>query len=48
MVGSLFLLLEFGVVFVVVDCFGDCLVGFNNDLLKELDSFFILLRRRFE
>lgn len=33
---------------VVVDCPGDCLVGSNNDSLKELDSLFISLRRRFE
>ena len=33
---------------VVVDCPGDCLVGSNNDSLKELDSLFISLRKTFE
>ena len=33
---------------VVGDCPGDCVVGSNNDPLKELDSLFISLRRSFE
>ena len=48
MVGSSSSSSEFGEASVVVNCPGDCLVGYSNDSFKELESLFISSRRGFE